>query len=318
MLGPLAVGDRVVVNTAGVDLGLGTGGDGFILWNLDGPGPPDPAPGHIVKLRYTPWQQPVLAAEAPESPHHRALVDLDSIDGMPVVACGLHSQVAAVAAGVKAARPQARLGYLMTDGGALPLAWGRLLRALRRLGLVDVTATCGYAFGGDLEAVNVHSGLAVLRAAAEADLVVAGMGPGGVGTATALGFTAMEVGGILDAAAGLGGRGVAALRICFADTRARHAGVSHHSLTALRIAARERAIVALPALPEHRAREVEAALHDGGVTGRHDLVRADGRPGLELLRSSGLEVSSMGKGLEAAPELFLAAAAAGRVAAELL
>ena len=50
-----------------------------------------------------------------------ALRDVDSIDGLPVVACGLHSQVAGVAAGIKAAEPGARVGYLMSDGGSLPL-----------------------------------------------------------------------------------------------------------------------------------------------------------------------------------------------------
>src|SRR5688500_6159611 len=129
-LGPISAGDRVIVNTTGIELGLGTGGVGFILWNLDGSGQVDAGDGHIMKLRYTPWQTEVLSAEAPESSHHEQLKTATSLGGMPVVACGLHSQVGAVAAGIKAAAPAARVGYLMTDGAALPIAWSRSVRAL--------------------------------------------------------------------------------------------------------------------------------------------------------------------------------------------
>ena len=73
MLGPLFPGDRIVVNATGIDLELGTGGVGFVLWNLDGAGPQDRGPGHIVKLRYTPWQLNVVAAEAPRAPITRLL-----------------------------------------------------------------------------------------------------------------------------------------------------------------------------------------------------------------------------------------------------
>src|SRR4051794_7588119 len=34
LVGPLAPGDRVVVNTTAVDLSLGTGGEDFVLWAL--------------------------------------------------------------------------------------------------------------------------------------------------------------------------------------------------------------------------------------------------------------------------------------------
>ena len=34
LIGPCAIGDRVVVNTTAVDLGLGTGGFDVVHWNL--------------------------------------------------------------------------------------------------------------------------------------------------------------------------------------------------------------------------------------------------------------------------------------------
>ena len=314
MLGPVAPGDRVVVNTTGIELGLGTGGLGFILWDLDGVGPPGLGEGHIVKLRYTPWQTEVLAAEAQDSPHHDVLRSVDSIDGMPVVACGLHSQVAAVAAGIKATRPSCRVGYLMTDGAALPLAWSELAAGLKEAGLIDVTATCGHAFGGDLETVNVFSGLAALREAGGADVCVVAMGPGIVGTGTALGFSGMEQGQVLDAATALAGTAIACLRISFADERLRHRGVSHHTLTALRLAAREPAGVVVPVLNPEQGAEVYAQLRDAGITQRHRVVEADGSPGLSLLEGRGIRVTSMGRSVDEVPELFLAASAAGAVA----
>ena len=316
MVGEIAVGDFLVVNTTGVDLHLGTGGVGFVLWNLDAKVLPQRSEGHIIKLRYTPWQTEVLAAEAPESPHHEKLVDADSLEGMPVVVCGLHSQLAAAAAGIKAARPDARIGYLMTDGGALPLAWSDLVRDVREAGLVDSTCTVGHAFGGDLEAVNVFSGLVALRHVTEVDFIVAAMGPGIVGTGTRLGFTGMEQGQVLDAVTALGGHSIACLRISFADDRERHRGVSHHSLTALSVAAREPTTFVVPFLPEQQLEVVTKDLSQPGIGGRHFGIAADGAPALQLLKERGIDVSSMGRKVEEIPELFLAAGAAGAVAAD--
>ena len=316
-LGPVAAGDRVVVNTTGIELGLDTGGVAFALWNLDGSGVMEPGEGHIVKLRYTPWQTEVLATEAPESPHHEALKDVVSVDGMPVVACGLHSQLAAACAGIKAARPDARIGYLMTDSAALPLAWSRLVAQLRGAELLDVTCTAGHAFGGDLEAVNVFSGLAALRVVGKVDVTIAVSGPGVVGTDTTLGFSAIEQGQVLDAVTAMDGRAIGALRISFTDLRSRHVGVSHHTLTALTVAARERCLVAVPLLPDDRMEMVMRSLTDAGVADRHELRVVDGGPGLRLLADRGLRPSSMGRTLDETPELFVAAAAAGILAATL-
>ena len=318
MLGLVEVDDLLVINATGLDLDLGTGGVSFILWNLDERIVPQPGAGHIIKLRYTPWQTEVLAAESPESPHHDLLAGASDIGGTPVVVCGLHSQMAAAAAGIKAAAPHARVGYLMTDGAALPLAWSDLVRSLEHVGLLDVTCTSGHAFGGDLEAVNVYSGLVALRHAGPADAMVVSMGPGVVGTQTPLGFTAIEQGQILDAVAALGGHPIASLRISFVDPRHRHNGVSHHSLTTLRLAAREEATVVVPALAGDEARIVDEQLSAAGLDERHRLVVVDGSPGLELLRAEGVRPTSMGRPMDETPELFLAAAAAGRLAGEML
>jgi hypothetical protein len=313
-LGPVEVDDRVVVNVTGIELELGTGGVGFVLWNLDGPGPPGHGHGHIMKMRYTPWQREVLAAEAPESPHHATLADLESLEGMPVVVCGLHSQIAGVAAGIKEAAPGVRIGYLMTDGAALPLNWSNLVADLQAERLIDVTASAGHAFGGDLEVINVHSGLVALRSAGDAGVVIVAMGPGIVGTSTRLGFTGMEQGQVLDAATSLGGTSIACLRISFIEGRDRHRGVSHHTLTALRVAAREPATVVVPRMSPERLSLVYSQLQNEGIDAKHRLVEASGDEGVDRLRSSGISVTSMGREMDEVAELFVAAAAAGAVA----
>jgi Protein of unknown function (DUF3866) len=313
MLGPVEVGDEVVINTTGVALGLGTGGEAFILWNLTRGAAPGVGPGHIVKMRYTPWQTEVLAVEAQESPHHEAMVDADSIAGLPVIACGLHSQIAAVAGGIKAEAPDAKVGYLMTDGAALPLAWSNLVRSLKDASLIDITATSGHSFGGDLEVVNLFSGMVALDRIANVDVIIVAMGPGVVGTGTALGFTAIEQAQVLDAAAVLGGLPVACLRINLSDVRPRHKGLSHHTITSLRLVSRSGVLIPLPDLgPEHNDR-LTAALDFTAAAG-HSLFEVDGAPGLAELKERGVEPRSMGKGVDEIPELFLAASAAGRSA----
>ena len=294
MLGPIEPGDRVVVNTTGIELELGTGGDGFLLWNLDGPGSIEPGQGHIMKMRYTPWQTEVPAVEAPESPHHAAIETLTSIDGMPVVACGLHSQIAGVAAGIRERHPHAVIAYVMTDAGALPLAWSTLVRTLQQEGLLDVTCTIGHAFGGELEAVNVFSGLVATREIAHADVAIVAMGPGLAGTGTALGFSGIEQGQVLDAATALNGRPIAGLRVSFVDGRARHSGISHHTLTALTVATHSRVTVALPDLPAKLSEKLWAQLNQHGISERHAIVSAEGRPGLRLLETKASRLNRWG------------------------
>src|SRR5688500_4170461 len=181
LVGPVAVGDRVVVNTTAVELGLGTGGWHVVHWNLSRPDErwSEPGSGHIMKLRYTSLQVDTGAGEAGEELP-------TSLEQLPVVACALHSQLPIVAVVVKHLEPEARIAYVMTDGGSLPIALSDTVHQLRTQGLVDLTITAGHAFGGDIEAVNVHAALALARHHG-ADVVIAGIGPGVVGTGTKLG-----------------------------------------------------------------------------------------------------------------------------------
>ena len=224
LIGPVAAGDRVVVNTTAVDLGLGTGGWDVVHWNLSRESWSAPGGGEVLKLRYTSLQIDTGVAEELESGA--------VLDGKPVVACDLHSQLAAVAVAFADAAPGRSLSYVMTDTAALPLALSDLVADLLARGLLAETITCGQAFGGQREAVNLHSALTL----AEGDAVVVAPGPGVVGTGSRLGYGGLEVAVVIDAATRLGGRPIVAVRYSGADARPRHRGRSHHTTTALEVA----------------------------------------------------------------------------------
>jgi hypothetical protein len=228
----------------------------------------------------------------------------------------LHSQLPAVAVAFKERAPDARLAYVMTDGAALPIALSDLVAQLRERGLVDATITCGHAFGGDYEAVSVHSALAVARHIVHADAAVVAMGPGIVGTATRLGFSGIEVGPILDAARGLDGLPIACLRVSFADQRPRHRGVSHHSVTALGVACRSVAVLPLPTVGGAEEAQLRADLARWGLAERHEVVEVAPVGIVERFAAHELRVMSMGRRAADDPVLFEAAAAAGVVAAD--
>ena len=297
LIGDVAVGDEVVVNTTAVELGLGTGGWHVVHWNLGRRTWERKGPGHIMKMRYTSLQADTGSAE-------EHLEDLPSdLGGMPVVVCSVHSQIPCVAVALAQARPGTRLVYVMTDGASLPLVFSDLVARMRADGLLHGTVTAGHAFGGELEAVTVGSGMALARHQLGADAIVVGMGPGVVGTDTTLGTTALEVASVLDTAAALGGRPVMALRVSSGDPRPRHQGVSHHSETVL-------GLVRSP---------VTVATHEL-LTGhdRHDVVDVDLPDTAGLLADRDLHVTTMGRSPDEDPAFFSAAGAAGALVAKLL
>jgi Protein of unknown function (DUF3866) len=296
LTGSVVPGDRVVLNTTAVDLGLGTGGWHVVHWNLSRSEWLNPGRGHIMKLRYTSLQADTGAAEEthPDTPQ--------DLQGMPVVACSLHSQMGVVAAVIKTLRPGTRITYVMTDGAALPLVLSDLVWNLRQKGVLDTTITAEHAFGGDLEAVTLPSALTLARHVADADVTIVAMGPGVVGTASPLGTTAVEVATILDTAAALAGRPALCVRASEADPRDRHQGISHHVDTILRLAHSRPAIP----LPPSLAGEIDGAT----AVEVPDVTR--------LLDDLDLRITSMGRGPGDDPTFFASAAAGGVWAASAL
>lgn len=317
LTGEPEVGDKVLLNTTALAMGLGTGGYAMVVALPDRlPGDVPQGPGHLVKARYTPLQAVVLGVEEQDSPHHELLCDADSLDGMPVVTADLHSALPAVCAAILADRPGTRIAYVMSDGGALPLWFSRNVAGLRDAGWLVGSITVGQALGGDLEAVTVHSGLLAARLVLRADVAVVAQGPGNLGTGTRWGFSGVACGEAVNAAGVLGGRPVGVLRVSEADARERHRGLSRHSLTAY---GRVALSPALLAVPDERGAFWDAVREQATpLTARHTLREIDCRGLDEALAASPVGLSTMGRGPGADRANFLAAAAAGRLAAGLL
>lgn len=308
--GPVIVGDVVVLNTTAVALGLGTGGV-HIVMAVEGREGTGDATGHAMKLRYSPVQTSVDAVEQT----HAELIDgVHSLEGMPVIAAGLHSAIAPAAIGARATVPDLTIAYVMTDGAALHMAFSRTVPLLRAAGLLDTTITAGQATGGEFEAISLHGALAAAKAVARADIAIVSMGPGNLGSASRWGFASIEVAGVVNAAGAMGARPIVVPRISFADPRERHRGLSHHTVTALSVAL-ARAEVTLPPLSAEHAAELKQRLDD--IAGRHDVVEVDLGDAERALGASPVPLRSMGRSYEDDPDFFRAAAAAGVRAARI-
>jgi hypothetical protein len=321
LTGTPQTGDRVLLNVGALVMGLGTGGYALVVAIPDRL-PPDPPSagtdrdaGHLVKARYTPLQPILLGVDEEASPHRDVLAAADSLEGMPVVTADLHSALPAVLAGIHADRPEARVAYVMTDGGALPAWFSRTLDGLR--GHLAGTVTTGQAFGGDLEASTLHTGLLAARHVLRADVAIVSQGPGNLGTGTPWGFSGVAVGEAVNATVALQGTPVGSLRISDADARDRHRGVSHHSLTAYgRVALVPADLVIPDDLPTDLAKDVDDAL--APLATLHRVISVP-TAGLDAaLQASPVRLSTMGRGLTEDHAYFVAAAAAGRHAATLI
>jgi hypothetical protein len=292
LVGACAAGDDVVVNTAAVELGLGSGGFDVVHVNLTrGLGGAGAAGAHVMKLNYTSLQHAVHPVEGEE-----LRIPLDR----PAAVFGLHGQLAAIAWAFGRARPGARLGYVQTAGGALPGGHSRLVRDLRSRGLLAGHVTAGSAFGGEEEAITtagaIHHGLSVRGW----DAVVCGPGPGILGSASALGHGGMTALDSAHSAAALGCPVVLCARMSETDERRRHRGLSHHTVTVLSLLL-ARVTVAFPA--------GDLASIPGGHVVRELPVDLDG------YLASGLPARSMGRD---DPLFFRAALACGAALADTL
>jgi hypothetical protein len=220
----------------------------------------------------------------------------ETLRGLPVVCCSLHSQVAPVFAALAGVR----VAYLQLPGGALPVALSDTVRTLSERGLLEAAVGVGACFGGDVDCVNVYSALA-WAAVAGVDAVVCGIGPGVVGTGSAFGHGGMAAAEALAAAAALGGRPVAVPRVSQADGRPRHRGVSHHTDEILAVG------------PADVARPWPAGCPVPAPAGSEEVDVSGWRAAC-----NGLPLAHMGRGPDDDPWFFAAAFAAGTSAKRML
>jgi hypothetical protein len=300
-----------------VSLKLGTGGSHFVMANLTNPlGEETQRPGHIMKLRYTPLQTAILSVEEEASPYRDQILEFKSLGGMPVIAGELHSQLAPACGALKKVMPECRIVYIMTDSAALPGSFSQAVQTLKEKGLLDAYITCGQAFGGDLEAVTLHSALAAAKQVLKADVIIVLQGPGNAGTGTQYGYGGIEQGEIINAVYSLGGRAIAVPRISYADPRERHQGISHHTITALGQIALAPCWIAVPKLTAEKDREVLIALDP--LADRHHLEIIAADQILSELENDQIPMRSMGRSSTEDREFFLSAVASGILAARFL
>jgi hypothetical protein len=292
LTGPVEVGDDVLVNVQARDLGLGSGGFDVLYTNLTRGLGLEPEPGaHVMTLPYSPVQAAVRFVEEDGEL-------AESLDGMPVVCCSLHSQVAPAAAGVG---PGVRVAYIQLAGGALPVSLSDSVRVLKQRGLVETAVATGACFGGDAQAVSVASALTWAAGQGFA-VAICSIGPGIVGTGSTLGHGGLAAADAANAASALGGSAVLAVRVSEGDARERHRGVSHHTRAVFELAIGRR-VVAWPAglVPPDWLVEREEV----DVTGWREAC-------------DGLLLEHMGRGPQHDPWFFASAFAAGRLARSLL
>jgi Protein of unknown function (DUF3866) len=287
LTGPVALGDEVVVNVQARELDLGSGGFDVLYVNLTrGLELAVDRDAHVMKLPYTPVQ--VAARHAEEN---RELPN--TLDGLPVVCCSLHSQVAPVCAGIGNG---VRVAYVQLAGGALPVTLSDALRVLRDRELVATTVAVGACLDGDVHCVSVAS--ALLWCAAERfDAAVCAIGPGVVGTGSSFGHGGMAAASAAHVGRVLGGMPILAVRASQGDPRERHRGLSHHTHDVLRLCGAE-VVVAWPRgfhVPDG------VAVEQVDVEGWEDAC-------------AGLPLAHMGRGPSDDPLFFAAAFAAGRAA----
>ena len=337
LVGRAEVGDELVVNVQARDLGLGSGGFDIVHVNLtrglDGEEDEDsacPARPNVMKLNYTSLQHTVEPVEELGSASEHPI----GVVGRPVAVLALHGQLAAVAWAFSQARPGSRLGYVQTAGGALPGGHSRTVRSLRERGLLAGHLTAGAAFGGEGEAITTFGALDHGLRGLGWDAAICGPGPGIVGSSSPLGHGGMSALDSAHAALALGASTLLVARMSSGDPRARHRGISHHTLTVLDLLL-EPVTVALPAgmrspvgadlraglgavfggaLPTRPALELDVE-RPVRIT-RHDWRRAI--VDLPAYAATDLPAETMGRGLTEDPLFFGAALAAGTTLAELV
>ena len=205
----------------------------------------------------------------------------------------------------------------MTDGGALPAWFSRTARRAAPTGS-PARSPSARRSAATSRPTNVHSGLLAARHVLRADVAVVTPGAGQPRHRHPLGLLRRRRRARRSTrrprwAAGRS----ASLRISDADPRARHRGVSHHSLTAYgRVALAPADLVVPDGLPEPLAAAVDAALAPLGPPHRARPGRRR-RAGRRRCAALPVQLSTMGRGLDADHAYFLSAAAAGRHAARL-
>ncbi|MFI5027930.1 MAG: DUF3866 family protein [Solirubrobacterales bacterium] len=305
LLGEMREDDEVIVNVAALDLGLGSGGFDVVHVNLTrGVDGGKQGGEHVIKLNYTSIQHPVAPVESLDQPRRlMSASDGEVAATPPVLVLPLHGHLAPAAWAAAQAQPKLRLGYLQTWGGAMPGSLSRDMAVLRERGLLCGHITAAPAYGGEHEAISVAGGLDAASSSLGWDAVLAGPGPGIIGSETKLGHGGVAALDTAHASLALGLPTLLSPRLSAADPRDRHRGVSHHTLTVMSL------LLAAVEVPVPAGEAVPIAILAEACGWRHSLREEP--VDLAGYAASGLPALTMGRGIEEDPLFFAAALAAG-------
>lgn len=310
LLGKMREGDEVVVNVEALDLELGSGGFDVIHVNLtrglEGGGPPGDE--HVMKLNYTSLQhavEPVEGCNVFRS--HENKKTLHPVP-VPVLVLPLHGHLAPAAWAAAQAAPGSKIGYAQTGGGALPGSLSRDVAELRERGLLCGHITTGPAYGGEREAISVAGALDAAANGLGWDAILAGPGPGIIGSDTGLGHGGLAALETAHASLALGLPTLLSPRLSGADPRDRHRPVSHHTLTVLQM------LLGPVEIPVPASDPVPIAILATAAGWRHRLreTQAD----LSGYEATGLPTRTMGRTITEDPLFFAAALSSGWALAE--
>jgi len=313
LVGEVRSGDEVVVNVEARDLGLGSGGFDVVHVNLTrGLAGEGPAGRHVMKLNYTSLQHAVEPVEGPDES------GAGTAARPPVLVVPLHGHLAPAVWAARAERRGMSVGYVQTQGGALPGAMSRDVAELLDRGLLAGHVTAGPAYGGEHEAISLVGGLDAAATVLGWDAVIAGPGPGILGSATRFGHGGMGALDSAHAALAIGSTTLVGPRLSGGDERERHRGLSHHSRTVLELLL---APVRVP-VPEVDVElwpvtEAGPGAYDELLSvcrDRHDLAVEE--VDLEGYAASGLPTRTMGRELGEDALFFAAPLASGRALAK--
>jgi hypothetical protein len=308
LLGEMHEGDEVVVNVEALDLGLGSGGFDVVHVNLtrglESSGASDE---HVIKLNYTSLQHPVAPIELPV----RLTPDMEgksapegTDEPVPVLVLPLHGHLAPAAWAAAQAAPELKVGYVQTAGGALPGSFSRDVAELRKRGLLCGHITAAPSYGGEHEAISVSGALDAAARRLEWDAIIAGPGPGIIGSDSRLGHGGIAALDTAHASLALGLPTLLSPRLSSADPRERHRPVSHHTLTVMQL------LLAGVEVPVPSSEPVPIAVLATAAGWRHRLREAP--VDLSGYEASGLPTRTMGRTITEDPLFFAAALASGR------
>jgi hypothetical protein len=312
LLGEMRKGDEVVVNVEALDLGLGSGGFDVVHVNLtrglEGGGPRGDE--HVMKLNYTSVQHAVEPVELPvlPLPETEGKGTPEVRQAVPVLVLPLHGHLAPAAWAAAQVSPEVRVGYVQTGGGALPGPFSRDVAELRRRGLLCGQITAAPSYGGEHEAISVAGALDAAANGLGWDAIIAGPGPGIIGSDTTLGHGGLAALDTAHASLALGFPTLLSPRLSSADPRDRHRPVSHHTLTVMEL------LLGGVEVPVPTGEQTPIAALTEATGTHHNLHEASAD--LPGYKASGLPTRTMGRAIDEDPLFFAAALASGQALGE--